>query len=228
MQQIEPSAVACVPASVVLKCAKVSIMRSAFSILFLPVLLLSCCGVDESSSPSTSVANSVSRQADASTEIAENQDAKVMEPTSLAGNSAPKRQTSMSYNKLTAEEAYVIQQKGTERPNVGEYTDHEADGIYICRQCNAQLYRSKDKFHSGCGWPSFDDEIEGAVERREDSSLGMARVEIVCSNCDGHLGHVFTGERMTEKNTRHCVNSISMRFFKAGEKPPAMIVIRGQ
>ena len=134
-------------------------------------------------------------------------------------------QTSMSYNKLTAEEADVIQQKGTELKGVGEYTDHEAAGHYICRQCNAELYRSKDKFHSGCGWPSFDDEIEGRVERHEDTTLGMTRVEIVCANCKGHLGHVFDGERMTAKNTRHCVNSISLRFVKAGEKLPAMIVL---
>ena len=135
------------------------------------------------------------------------------------------QQQPMTYNKLNKEEAYVIQQKGTERAGVGEYTDLEADGTYICRQCNAELYRSKDKFHSGCGWPSFDDEIEGAVERHEDNTLGMSRTEIVCSNCKGHLGHVFHGEGMTAKNTRHCVNSISMRFIKAGVKPPAKIVL---
>lgn len=131
----------------------------------------------------------------------------------------------MTYNKLTAEEAYVIQEKGTEPRGVGEYTDTATDGVYICRQCNAQLYRSADKFHSGCGWPSFDDEIEGAVERHEDSTFGMVRTEIVCANCKGHLGHVFFGERMTDKNTRHCVNSLSMRLVPAGEKPPAPIVL---
>jgi peptide-methionine (R)-S-oxide reductase len=131
----------------------------------------------------------------------------------------------MTYNKLTAEEAYVIQEKGTEPSGVGEYTDTTTDGVYICRQCNAQLYRSADKFHSGCGWPSFDDEIEGAVERHEDSTFGMVRTEIVCANCKGHLGHVFFGERMTDKNTRHCVNSLSMRLVPAGEKPPAPIVL---
>lgn len=131
----------------------------------------------------------------------------------------------MTYNELTSEEAYVIQQKGTEPAGVGEFTDHKGDGTYICRQCNAQLYRSKDKFHSGCGWPSFDDEIDGAVKRHEDISFGMTRVEIVCTNCDGHLGHVFHGERMTEKNTRHCVNSLSMRFVKTGDELPQKIVL---
>lgn len=133
--------------------------------------------------------------------------------------------TAMSYNKLTAAEARVIQQKGTERPGVGEYTDNEAVGLYICRQCNAPLYESADKFSSHCGWPSFDDEIAGAVERHEDGTLGMVRTEIVCKNCQGHLGHVFYGEGMTAKNTRHCVNSISMKFIPAGETPPAKIII---
>lgn len=143
----------------------------------------------------------------------------------LAPTKTSNQKPAMSYNKLTPEEAYVIQQKGTEQRGVGEYTDTKADGLYICRQCNAELYRSKDKFHSNCGWPSFDDEIEGAVDRHEDNSVGMVRVEIVCSNCKGHLGHVFSGERMTEKNTRHCVNSISMRFVAAGETPPPMLVV---
>ena len=151
------------------------------------------------------------------------------ETPSVAANAAAtnkqNQQTRMSYNQLNEQEAYVIQQKGTEARGIGEYTDTEADGIYICRQCNAELYRSTDKFHSGCGWPSFDDEIKGAVERHDDSSFGMVRTEIVCANCKGHLGHVFHGERITDKNTRHCVNSISMRFVPAGEKPPAMIVL---
>jgi len=133
--------------------------------------------------------------------------------------------TPMTYNELNDQEAYVLLRKGTERAGTGEYTDLKDDGLYICRQCNAPLYRSADKFHSGCGWPSFDDEIDGAIERHEDVSFGMVRTEIVCKNCKGHLGHVFHGERMTEKNTRHCVNSVSMRFVPAGQEAPAKIVL---
>lgn len=117
-----------------------------------------------------------------------------------------------NWNPLTPEEEYVIAQKGTERAFSGEYWNFKGKGQFICRRCNAPLYRSSDKFDSGCGWPSFDDEIPGAVVRHTDISLGMRRTEIVCANCGGHLGHVFTGERMTAKNTRHCVNSLSIRY----------------
>ena len=126
------------------------------------------------------------------------------------------------YNELNAKEAYVILNQGTEPPGPGGYTLTKDPGTYICRQCNAQLYRAKDKFESHCGWPSFDDEIPGAVKRRPD--VDGFRTEIVCANCGGHLGHVFLGERLTAKNTRHCVNSISMKFIPEGKELPAMIV----
>jgi peptide-methionine (R)-S-oxide reductase len=116
-----------------------------------------------------------------------------------------------NFNALTEEETYVIIHKGTERPFTGSLLNNKLAGTYICKQCDAPLYHSTSKFESHCGWPSFDDEIKGAVKRVPDAD--GRRVEIVCANCDGHLGHVFEGERFTPKNTRHCVNSLSMRFI---------------
>jgi peptide-methionine (R)-S-oxide reductase len=123
------------------------------------------------------------------------------------------KKTTSEWNQLSPEEERIIAHKGTEPAFTGEYNNFKApSGTFTCRRCDAPLYRVADKFDSGCGWPSFDDEIEGAISRHTDNSFGMRRVEILCSNCGGHLGHVFDGERLTAKNTRHCVNSLSIRY----------------
>ncbi|MCD6366520.1 MAG: methionine-R-sulfoxide reductase, partial [Bacteroidales bacterium] len=125
------------------------------------------------------------------------------------------------YNKLTSEEEQILLKKATEAPYSGKYYSFDEDGTYLCRQCNAPLFQSKSKFEAQCGWPSFDDEIQGAVKRIPDAD--GRRTEIVCANCGAHLGHVFEGEGYTTKNIRHCVNSVSLSFMPVDISKPVKL-----
>lgn len=135
---------------------------------------------------------------------------------SFAFQQAYSQDDTMKYNDLTPAEERVIIHKGTEMAWTGEYLNNKEEGVYTCKRCDAVLYKSGDKFDSHCGWPSFDDEIDGAVKRIPDKD--GRRTEIVCANCGAHLGHVFIGEGFTSKNTRHCVNSISLNFLPETKK----------
>ena len=127
----------------------------------------------------------------------------------------------MPYNQLTDVEKRIIEDKGTEYPFTGEYDDFYVEGTFICRRCNNPLFSSKAKFDAHCGWPAFDDNFERAVKELTDED--GYRTEIECANCGAHLGHVFRGENLTDKDTRHCVNSPSIKFVKAGEKLPEVL-----
>ena len=134
-------------------------------------------------------------------------------------------QDTMEFKQLTFEEEQVILYKGTEKPFTGKFNDFYKEGVYVCKRCGAELYRSNDKFNSHCGWPSFDDEIEGAVTRKPDAD--GRRTEILCTNCGAHLGHVFQDEGYTPKNTRHCVNSLSLDFLPAEKQTETAIFAGG-
>lgn len=127
----------------------------------------------------------------------------------------------MSYNRLTAQEEDIIVGKGTETPFTGEYDDFYEDGVFICRRCNAPLFTSESKFDAGCGWPAFDAEYPNSLKRLTDAD--EERTEIECANCEAHLGHEFVGEHLTEKNLRHCVNSLAIKFIPKGQPLPKVL-----
>lgn len=129
----------------------------------------------------------------------------------------------MAYNSLTQEEAHVIKDKGTERPFTGEYDDFYKEGTFVCRQCNNPLFSSKAKFDAGCGWPAFDEHFKDAVKWNHHGFSNLFGTEITCAHCGAHLGHVFEGEKMTDKDTRHCVNSLSIKFVPAEDDLPEVL-----
>ena len=142
----------------------------------------------------------------------------------LSTNSTKAMDSTTKYNDLTPQQEQVLVNKATDRPYTGDYYEKKDNGLYICRRCNNPLYTSEDKFDSHCGWPSFDDEIKGSVTRILDAD--GRRTEIVCNNCEGHLGHVFLGEQMTDKNTRHCVNTSSILFVPKDKTKELPAVIK--
>ena len=142
----------------------------------------------------------------------------------LSTNSTKAMDSTTKYNDLTPQQEQVLVNKATDRPYTGDYYEKKDNGLYICRRCNNPLYTSEDKFDSHCGWPSFDDEIKGSVTRILDAD--GRRTEIVCNNCQGHLGHVFLGEQMTDKNTRHCVNTSSILFVPKDKTKELPAVIK--
>jgi len=196
--------------------------------ILLSVVLLSAFGAysaarafDPPKSSSGSAPAKGTDAADAQEDAAKSEASKTDGKSKKSSNLSKSKKMSDPFNKLTPDEAYVLLKKGTEAREMG-YTHTKSAGTYICKRCNAPLYNSTDKFESHCGWPSFDDEIKGAVKHQLETD-GSKRIEIVCKNCGGHLGHVFDGEGYTAKNTRHCVNSISMKLIAEGKKLPDVI-----
>lgn len=182
-------------------------MKQVITIVSTSFLLsLSACGQGRDTSHETRTTDSITQKQNLMKSETKPDSAEMNELQSEVKDGKTK-----SFNHLTEFEKSVIEQKGTERAYTGEYYDHKGTGVYVCRKCDAPLYYSSDKFDSHCGWPSFDDEIKGAVKRQTD--IDGRRVEIICNNCQGHLGHVFSGEGFTPKDTRHCVNSVSIKFI---------------